>query len=67
MKNGRHRVYNFAMDTRNLKYLLEKLDVVFHSLKWAAKLNIAFGFVLKIVEDESCRYFYTHEKNTQME
>ena len=31
------------------------------------QVNFAFGIVLKIVEDGSCRYFYAHENNTVME
>ena len=54
-ENGRHRVYNFVMDTLDPKSLLEKLDVMFDSLKSAAKLNVAFGFVLKNVDDWICR------------
>ena len=45
----------------------EKLDLVFKGLKCSAKVNLAFGFVLKNVEDGSCRYFYAHESNTVME
>ena len=45
----------------------EKLDLVFKGLKCAAKVNLAFGFVRKNVEDGSCRYFYAHENNTVME
>ena len=56
MENGRHRVYNFAMDTLGPKYLLKKVNAVTGTLKCAAKLNIAFGFVLKNVEDGSCRW-----------
>ena len=44
-----------------------KLDLVFKDLKCAAKVNIAFGFVLKNVEGGSCRPFYVHENNTLME
>ena len=66
MENGRHRVYNFAVDTLDRKYLLEKLDVVFDSLKCAAKLIVAFGFVLKNVEG-NCRFYYAHEKNILLE
>ena len=33
----------------------------------AAKVNLAFGFVLKNFEDGLCTYFYTHENNTVME
>ena len=61
------RVYNFAMDTLDPKYLLEKLDVVFDNLKCAAKLNVAFGFLVKVVEAGSCRYYYAHEINTLLE
>ena len=67
MENGRQRVYNFAMDTPDPKYLLEKLDVVFDSLKSAAKLNVVNGCVLENVEDGSCRGYCAHENNTLME
>ena len=61
MENGRHRVFNFDM------YLLnDKLDYVFKELKCAAKVNFAFGFVLKNVENGMCRYFYAHENTTIM-
>ena len=53
---GKHRVYNFAMDTLDPKNQLEKLDVVFDSLKYATELNVEFGFVLKNVEVGSCRH-----------
>ena len=45
----------------------KKLDLVFKGLNRASKVNRAFGFVLKNVEDGSCRYFYAHENNTVME
>ena len=45
----------------------QKLDLIFKGLKCAAKVNLAFGFVLKNVEDGSCRYFHAHENNTVME
>ena len=53
------------MDTPYTKYLLEKLDVVLDSLK--SKLKVTFGFVLKNVEDRSCRYYYAHEMITLLE
>ena len=40
-------VYNFAMDFLDLIYLLEKLDVVFDSLRSSAELILAFSFVLQ--------------------
>ena len=67
MENGRHRVFNFAMSSFDISLLNDKLDYVFKELKCAAKVNLAFGFVLKNIEDGMCRYFYAHEKNTIME
>ena len=55
------------MVTLDPKFLLEKLDVVIDSLKCAAKLNVAFSFVLRNVEDRSYRYYFAHENNTQLE
>ena len=57
MENGRHRVFNFAMSFFEMSLLNDKLDYVFKELKCAAKVNLAFGFVLKNFEDGMCRYF----------
>ena len=67
MENGRHRVFKFAMSSFEISLLNDELDYVFKGLKCAAKVNIAFGFVLKNIEDGMCRYFYAHENNTIME
>ena len=67
MENGRRRVFNFAMSSYDKSLLNEKLDYVFKELKCAAKVNLAFGFDLKNVEDGMCRYFHAHEDNTLME
>ena len=67
MADRRHRVYNFAVDSLDLKQLLKNLDVVFGSLRCAAKLNVAFSVVLKNVEDGSCKYYYAHGNNTLWE
>ena len=67
MEKGRHRVFNFAMSSFDLSSLNDKLDYVSKELKCAAKVNLAFGFVLKNIEDGMCRYFYAHENNTLME
>ena len=40
---------------------------MFGSLKWAAKLNLAIGFVLKNVEDGSCRFYSAHVNTTLFE
>ena len=66
MENGRHRVFKFAISSFDMTLLNDKLDYVFKELKCAGKVNLAFGFVLKNVEDGSCRYFYAHENNTVM-
>ena len=67
MENGRHRVFNFAMSSFDVSLLNDKLDYVFKELECAAKVNLAFGFVLKNIEDGMRRYFYAHENNTVME
>ena len=66
-EKGRHRVFNFAMSTFDNSLIIEKLNLVFNGLKCAAKINLAFGFVLKNVEDGSCIFFYAHENNKLME
>ena len=67
LEKGRHRVFNFAMSTFDNSLIIKKLDLDFKGLECAAKVNLAFGFILKNVEDGSCRYFYAHENNTLME
>ena len=63
---GTHSLFNFAMSASNNSFLKEKKDHVYSQLKSAAKVNLAFGFVLKNNEG-TCRYFYAHENNTVME
>ena len=67
LEKGRHRVSNFTMATFDNSLTRTKLDLVLKGLKCAVKINLAFAFFLKNVEDESCRYFYAHENNTLME
>ena len=67
MENGRHRVFNFAESSFDVSVLNDKLDYVSKELKCAAKVNLAFGFVLKNIEDGICRHFYAHENNTIVE
>ena len=55
------------MSSFHISFLNDKLDYVFKELKCAAKIDIAFGFVLKNFEAGMCRYFYAHENNTIME
>ena len=44
--------------------LSQRLDTVFENLKFSENLNVAFGFMLKDVEDGACRCCYAHENNT---
>ena len=53
MDNGRHRVFNFAMPSFDMSLLNDEVDYVFKELKCAAKVNFAYGFVLKTVDDGS--------------
>ena len=45
----------------------EKLDHFFKNLKSAAKANLAFGCILKNIEDGGFRCFYAHENNTLLD
>ena len=67
MENGRHRVFNFAMSSFGIHLLNDKLVFVFKEIKHAAKVIVAFGFLLKNFEYGTCGYFYTHGNNTNME
>ena len=67
LEKGRHRVFNFAMSAFDNCLVNQNLPLVFKALKCAAKVNLAFGVVLKNVEDGSSRSFYAHENNTVME
>ena len=51
----------------DIPLLNDKMVYVYKELKCAAKVNLAFGFLLKNIEDGMCRYFYDHEDNTIME
>ena len=51
LERARHRVFNYAVETLNETIVNEKRDHFFNNLKCAAKLNMAFGFILKFIED----------------
>ena len=55
------------MDSFSAEKINSKLDYVFQQLKCAAKINLVFGFVLKNIEEASCRYFNAHENNTLLD
>ena len=67
LERARHKVFNYAVETLNGTIVNEKLDNFLNNLKCAAKVNLVFGFILKIVEDGGFRYFYAHEKNTLLD
>ena len=57
LERARHKVFNYAVETLNKRIVKEKLDHFFIYLKCAAKVNLAFGFILKNIEDGGFRYF----------
>ena len=67
LERARHKVWNYAVETLNETIVNEKLDHFFNKLKCAAKVNLAFGFILKNIEDGGFRYFYAHENNTLLD
>ena len=67
LARARHKVFNYAVKTLNEKILNGKLDQFSINLKCAAKVNLAFSFILKNIEDGGFRYFYEHENNTLLD
>ena len=66
-ERARHKVFNYAVETLNETIVNKKLDHFFNNLECAAKMNLAFGFFLKNIEDGGRRYFYAHENNTLLD
>ena len=62
LERARHNVYNYAVETLNETIVNEKLDQFFNNLKSAAKVNLAFGFILENIEEGAFSYFYPNEK-----
>ena len=67
LERARNKVFNYAVETLNETIVNEKLDHFFNNLKCAAKVNLAFGFILKNIEDGGFRNFYAHENNTRLD
>ena len=67
LERATHKVFNYAVETLKETIVNEKLDHFFNNLKCAAKVNLAFGFILKNIEDGGFRYFYAHENNTLLD
>ena len=54
-QGGKHRLLNFVREKLDTHTLSQKLNTDFEKLKFAGKLNVAFGFVLNNVEYGSLR------------
>ena len=50
-ERARHEVFNYAVEALNETVVNEKFDHFFNKLKCAAKVNLAFGFILKNIKD----------------
>ena len=66
-KRARQKVFNYAVEILNETNVNEKLDHFINNLKCAAKVNLAFGFILKYIEDGGIKYFYAHANNTLLD
>ena len=64
---ARHKVFEYAVGALNQTIVNKKLDHFFNSLTCAAKMNLAFGFSLKNIEDEGFRFLYAHKNNTLLD
>ena len=67
LETARRKVFTYATETLNEKIVNEKPDRFFNNFKCAAKVNLAFGFILKNKEDGGFRYFQAHENNTLLD
>ena len=67
LERTRHNVFNYGVETLTETIVNEKFDHFFNNLKCAVKMNLAFGFILKNIEDGWFRYFYAHENNTLLD
>ena len=47
LERSRHKVFNYAVEALNETIVNEKFDHFFNSIKCAAKVNLAFGLILK--------------------
>ena len=57
LERAKHKVFNYAVETLNESKVNEQLDHFINNLKSAAKVNLAFGFILENIEDGGFRYF----------
>ena len=55
LERARHKVFIYAIENLNAEFVDEERDPFFINLKCAAKVNLAFGFILRNVEDGGFR------------
>ena len=55
LERARHKVFTYPVETLKETIVNEKLDQFFNNLKCLAKVNLAFGFILKTIEDGGFR------------
>ena len=67
IQKERYSLFDFVVNKLTTQAFEEKLDRVLDKLKFAAKLNLALGFILKNIEYEKFIYFYAHENITLLE
>ena len=68
-RNGKWKAQSLQLCHVILRHVFvqRQIGLCIQKLKCAAKVNLAFGFYPKNIEDGRCRYFYAHENNTVME
>ena len=67
LERAKHKVFNYAAETLNETIVNEILDHFLNNLKYAAKMNLSFGVILKVIIDGGFRYFYADENNTLLD
>ena len=55
LERARHKVFSYAIENLKAEVVDEKLDHFYNNLKRAAKVNLAFGFILGNIEDGGFR------------
>ena len=63
LERGRHKFFKVAIEKVNTKLVLEKLDHFFNNTKCAAKVNLAYGFILRNVVDGGLIFFLRRRKH----
>ena len=67
IEKARFKMFKYAIETLSTKIVEKRLDHVFKNLSCAAKVNLAFEFLLKNINSERFRYLYAHENNTLLD